>query len=197
MKKFLFILLLFSQSGIFAQRVKAPAWEQAATPYALNDIGEEYEVRIATKNEKDSFDINSYKVQLFADMSEIGPWIKDSTQSDDLLYLRAPGAFAIDLRAGSFVYHDVTGTTSVFTEPDFIVRVVHPRSGSIYYKYVWESCHDQENNYRPYMVAELVHLWGQTCIIVSACGENPFINACSNQELSGLWDVFKPVRQIK
>ena len=182
----------------FSQRVKkAPDWEQEPTAYAPNTIGEEYEVRIATKNEKDSFDINSYKAQLFADMSEIGPWIKDSTQSDDLLYLRAPGAFAIDLRAGTFVYHDVTGTTSVFTEPDLIVRVVHPRSGSIYYKYVWQACHDQENNYRPYMVAELLHLWGQTCIIATACGENPFINACSNQELSGLWDVFAPVREIK
>jgi hypothetical protein len=196
MKKFLFILLLFSQSGIFAQRVKAPAWEQAATPYALNDIGEEYHITRSLRV-NDSLESEVYDSRILADLSDLALWIKDSTMSDDILYLRAPGSFAIDLRYGIFVYHDDSGTTSVFQDPIKIIRVEHRRSSSIYYKYIWGDCHDEKNNYVPEMVVELVHRYGKTCIIATACGENPFINACSNQELSGLWDVFKPVRQIK
>ncbi len=172
-------------------------WEHELTPYAPNTIGEEYEITIAKRNFLDSLDITKYNVQLFADMEKVGPWIKDSVQSDDILYLRAPGSFALDIRAGTFVYHDKSGVTSVFTSPHLIVRVVHPRSGAIYYKCSWGECHDEENNYIPEMVVEVIHLWGKTCIIAASCGNNPFINACSNQELSGLWEVFTSVRGIK
>lgn len=198
MKNFLFILLLFFPIVIFAQRVKKdPGWETQTTSYTPNDIGEEYEVMVATRNENDSLQIDRYHTQLFADMRKIATWIKDSTLSDDLLSLRAPGAFAIDLRAGYFVYHDNSGTTTVHRDPNLIVRVSHERSGAIYYKYFWGECHDEENNYIPEMVVELVHLWGKTCIIATACGDHHFINACTDPKLSELWEVFTPVRGIK
>lgn len=179
----------------FSQPGKAPAWEQAATPYALNDIGEEYHITRSLRV-NDSLQHEVYDTRILADISDLALWINDSTMTDDILSVKAPGSFAIDLRYGLFIYHDDSGISTVYTDPIKIIRVEHRRSSSIYYKYMWQECRDGKNE-EALTVLELVHRWGQTCIIATACGENPFINACSNQELSKLWDVFAPVRQIK
>lgn len=196
MNKLLIICLLCFPFMAFSQPGKAPAWEQAATPYAPNDIGEEYHITRSLRV-NDTLQHEIYDTRILADLSDLALWIKDSTMTDDILYLKAPGAFAIDLRYGIFVYHDDSKTTSVFQDPIKIIRVEHRRSSSIYYKYIWGECHDEENNYVPEMVVELIHRWGNTCITATSCGENQFINACNDKEIEGLWDVFSPVRSLK
>ena len=180
----------------FSQPGKAPAWEQAATPYALNDIGEEYHIT-KTIRVQDSLQSTVYDTRILADLSELSLWITDSTMTDDIQWMRAPGSFAIDLRYSLFVYHDVTGITNVYRDASKIFRVEHRRSSSIYYKYIWGECHDEENNYVPEMVVEIIHRWGATCIIATSCGEKQILNFCNDQEIEGLWDVYSSMRTLK
>ena len=193
MNKFVFILVLFSQSVIFAQQGD---FEYGKTPYAINDLGEEYHIT-KTIRVQDSLQSTVYDTRILADLSELSLWITDSTMTDDIQWMRAPGSFAIDLRYSLFVYHDVTGITNVYRDASKIFRVEHRRSSSIYYKYIWGECHDEENNYVPEMVVEIIHRWGATCIIATSCGEKQILNFCNDQEIEGLWDVYSSMRTLK
>jgi hypothetical protein len=195
MKNFLFICALFFPIVIFAQQGKT-TFEYEEVPYALNDIGEEYHIT-RTIRVQDSLQSTVYDTRILADLSELSMWITDSTMTDDIQWLRAHGAFAVDFRYGIFVYHDETGVTNVFKEPTKIIRIEHRRSSSIYYKYVWGECHDEKNNYVPEMVLEVIHRWGKTCLIATACGETQILNFCNDQEIEGLWDVYSSMRTLK
>lgn len=193
MKNFLFILLLSFPIVIFAQRGNN-AWEQQTTSYAPNDIGEEYNITIYTRQADSSLLSEVYNTRLFGDFSSIGPFILDSTMTKDILFVRAIGSFALDIRYGVFVYHDVEGITNVFTYPTKVMRVEHERSCSIYYKFYWGECYDEKKNCFPEMTVELVHRYGSTCIKATSCNCKVILNYCNDEKIKNLWDVFSPLK---
>lgn len=191
MNKFVFILLLFSQSVIFGQtdndlglkltssRFQRDSISFTKSTYALNDIGVEYQTMVLAdlKDNIDEF------------------IVEDTLPIEEVEKISLKGDFSMNLKNGTFGFLHGSNLI-VYESPNKITKITNAMTSSVYYKFDYGDCYtdlSNPSNAQPFMSVEIVYRRGEMCIYALECNEECRLNKASSEKAHNLWKIFSPV----
>lgn len=165
--------------------------------YSQNSMGEEYTIHTAEKM-GDTVITYSYAAQAYGDLRQIGQFITDSLTIQDVDWVRWPSNFSLDIRKGVFVMHseeeDSIGISAVYTDPNIVIRIEHPRSASIFYQLEWGECYwEDPHQSHPEMTVRLVYRYGEFSLQAVDCVGRPVYAMGTSENAVLLWNIFSPI----
>jgi hypothetical protein len=198
MKLFFFILMGFFPLLVSAQSDKSTI-QIGVSSYSQNSLGEEYTIHTAEKM-GDTVIAHSYTAQAYGDLRQIGQFITDSLTIQDVDWVHWPANFSLDLKNGVFVMHskeedsDTIKISAVYTDPNIVIRIEHPRSASIFYQFEWGECYwDDSHQSHPETTVRLVYRYGEFSLQAIDCiGRSVYAMGTSENAVL-LWNIFSPI----